>query len=491
MVSGWDLFKDYAGRQLPANVPNIFAFLSASHRVLVRESIRLVATEESLHQTHLPVPVRAVQFVKRVAMLYCVAVFPRDWIDIPNLDTLVQNERIDFGATQWHEVRAFEAYWRGFVQSLSTEKNQLAFFYSVFPHHPYMVGPDGGLIMIHPTLRPAGEGQEAIPARSRLRYHAASRSGSGETIVNLRRSLINQVRYTDHVLGELLKAIERKGLYDEALIIVMSDHGIGFTDSAQGRDNLSSRSPRHQLDSNMMNAADVLIIKYPHQQSGNIDRRHAKPYDVAPTILDVLGVDEPWKMDGVSLLVEGWPERKILFRPRNYRAPDMPMTELPEPENHHLAFQPFEPIESPWIGKATELLKLRQERSGALSYIAFETAFPWERGAEKVLVLSGFSVLDQEKRIPHQTYIAVNGTIAKAIRPSQYVKLPKHPKLTQAAWSATIPPSHLRVGKNIIRAFSPVDARETAFVEFRRPFIFQITQDRLNKLRLSVAKKRD
>ena len=86
----------------------------------------------------------------------------------------------------------------------------------------------------------------------------------------------------------------------------------------------------------------------------------------------------------------------------------------------------------------------------------------------------------------YPTYIAVNGTIAKAIRPSQYSN-----PLTQAAWTATIPPSQLRVGKNIIRAFSPVDASETAFVEFRRPFTFQLTQDRLNKLRLSVAKKRD
>ena len=44
------------------------------------------------------------------------------------------------------------------------------------------------------------------------------------------------------------------------------------------------------------------FVKTPGQREGRIDDRPAMLYDVLPTITDVLEVESPWPMEGVSLL---------------------------------------------------------------------------------------------------------------------------------------------------------------------------------------------
>jgi hypothetical protein len=44
-----------------------------------------------------------------------------------------------------------------------------------------------------------------------------------------------------------------------------------------------------------------LFIKRPFEHSGHVSDRHVRTEDILPTIADVLGIDMPWRVDGVSV----------------------------------------------------------------------------------------------------------------------------------------------------------------------------------------------
>jgi len=103
-----------------------------------------------------------------------------------------------------------------------------------------------------------------------------------------------QVGYTDRLLGELLAKLERSGIYDEALVVVVADQGVHF---------IAGEKSRSVSRDSIADIAPVpLLIKYPGQRAGRVDSRAVRTIDVLPTIADVLGVRLPWSVDGRSLL---------------------------------------------------------------------------------------------------------------------------------------------------------------------------------------------
>ena len=103
-----------------------------------------------------------------------------------------------------------------------------------------------------------------------------------------------QTGYVDSQLVRFLELIRDTSWYDDALVMVMADHGIAFTAGALIRGG---------IEENIDDIAYVpLFVKTPGQSEGGIDDRPATLYDVMPTIVDVLEVESPWHMEGVSLL---------------------------------------------------------------------------------------------------------------------------------------------------------------------------------------------
>jgi len=112
----------------------------------------------------------------------------------------------------------------------------------------------------------------------------------------LQRHLL-QVGYTDKLLGQLLRKLERSGLYDKALVVVVADHGVSF---------VAGQKPRELRRENIADIASVpMFIKFPHQKTGDVDPRAARTIDILPTITGVLEMKPPWSMDGRSLL-DSW-----------------------------------------------------------------------------------------------------------------------------------------------------------------------------------------
>ena len=113
-----------------------------------------------------------------------------------------------------------------------------------------------------------------------------------------------QLGYTDRVLDGILGRLDRSGLYDRALVVLVADHGVSFR-PGEGR--------RPVTDGNFADIASVpLFVKLPEQQSGRVDERAARTIDVLPTIADVLDVTLPWTVDGTSLLGPADAEQEVL-----------------------------------------------------------------------------------------------------------------------------------------------------------------------------------
>ncbi len=127
--------------------------------------------------------------------------------------------------------------------------------------------------------------------------------GSDEWLVDqVYQQHLIQVEFVDTILGRVLDELDRAGVYDDSLIVVVADHGIAIKPNVVHR--------RVVLPDTVGEIAAVpLFIKRPHQTEGGVDDYRAETIDVLPTIADVLEIDLPWSTDGVSLDSEDRPDR--------------------------------------------------------------------------------------------------------------------------------------------------------------------------------------
>lgn len=84
----------------------------------------------------------------------------------------------------------------------------------------------------------------------------------------------------DRMVHELFTGLEERGQLENTVVIIYSDHGRGFL--------VKSRLP--------------MIIHFPDAEFQNIKINNAQNLDIAPTILDYLGVAQPSWMSGSSLI---------------------------------------------------------------------------------------------------------------------------------------------------------------------------------------------
>jgi hypothetical protein len=162
-----------------------------------------------------------------------------------------------------------------------TTKPPLYYLHILIPHHPWQFLPDGRRYALIEDGNPAARGggwsdDEFLVAQTMQRH-------------------LLQVGYADRVIGLLMTELQQAGLYDEAMIVVVADHGVAIEPGVF-----------HQRIITETTVGDIapvpLFIKAPDVAGGIIDDRRALTIDILPTIADVVGADIPWDMDGSSLL---------------------------------------------------------------------------------------------------------------------------------------------------------------------------------------------
>ncbi len=104
-----------------------------------------------------------------------------------------------------------------------------------------------------------------------------------------------EVATADAIVGRFLATLKEKGVYDRAVVILLSDHGEGLGDHGEEEHGILLYREALQVP---------LIVKLPKGRSGG--RRVASPvglFDVAPTILTLAGLPLPKEVDGLPLPV--------------------------------------------------------------------------------------------------------------------------------------------------------------------------------------------
>ncbi len=109
-----------------------------------------------------------------------------------------------------------------------------------------------------------------------------------------------QLSFADELVGRTLDSLREAGLYDDALIVVTSDHGVSFNPGEP------ARGVSEPGESDIL--WTPLLIKTPHQNEPQVVDSPTSSIDVLPTIVDVLGIDIDWKFDGQSIFGKARPD---------------------------------------------------------------------------------------------------------------------------------------------------------------------------------------
>ena len=233
-----------------------------------------------------------------------------------------------------------------------------------------------------------------------------------------RRGLyIEQMRYTDAVLGEVFDDLKAAGLWDEAYVIVTADHGYAFDLLTDGRKVIPKERPNHaQLNSALFRVP--LFIKAPGQTQGRVEDVPAFTIDILPTLLEDLGIETSAELEGLPLGSRTTPatSRPLEAEPhledltlgtleREYDLFLSHLTRVPEAAGDHLRVRPFGellgneiPIDQiPVTGEAVALRgideDLRIPRRG-VTPVAIEVIVPPDRAP-----LDGYAAVVADGRI--------------------------------------------------------------------------------------------
>ncbi|MDX1501224.1 MAG: sulfatase [Thermoanaerobaculia bacterium] len=196
------------------------------------------------------------------------------------------------------------------LDQLGPSDSFFLFVHYLDPHDPYL--PHPGLL---DQPEPPGRFDGSRPS---LEEMARQRGRATETDrERIRHLYAGEVKYCDLWVGALLDALSARGLDEDTLLIVTSDHGEGLWDH---------RRRDHGNDLYEETVWVPLIIRLPGMRSGD-GRRISQPVslvDVAPTVLATVGLEAPVTFQGADLgpLLDGLtrpPAYDFIYTEMNHR----------------------------------------------------------------------------------------------------------------------------------------------------------------------------
>lgn len=101
-----------------------------------------------------------------------------------------------------------------------------------------------------------------------------------------------EIRYTDGYLGEVLESLEDLGLADSTVVVLFADHGEEFGEHGE-------LYHGHTLHRELVRVP--LMIRAPGFPSGRVSTP-VRTVDLMPTVLELVGLDVPAELPGVSLV---------------------------------------------------------------------------------------------------------------------------------------------------------------------------------------------
>jgi len=141
------------------------------------------------------------------------------------------------------------------------------------PHDPYFRHPYDGFGISHRANPDPDPADEALASQMKSLYEG-------------------EVRYWDTQLGRLLDGLKKRGLYDDTLVVVVSDHGEEFADHGGFWHGTTLYDEQLEV---------IFVAKYPTSAGlpgGVRVDAWMRLLDVAPLIIDSAGLEVPAEMQG-------------------------------------------------------------------------------------------------------------------------------------------------------------------------------------------------
>ena len=288
---------------------NLFSLLSGSHELEIRENV----TGLNPRRTPAPFVPRFRLLVEDLSVAYLHLLLPASWASrwLPPV-TQTWNQFLDPGAPgpirrTWKD---FHVDWsrranrfRNFVESIREDgPPALYFLHSMLPHASWIYLPSGKLYTL--SERPGvagvvGPNNQGLDVNQWL-------DDRWLVIQSYQRHLL-QVMFLDRLVGELVQRLRERNLFDSTLLVITADHGASFR---------PGDSRRLVTATNYMDIISVpLIVKAPGQRRGVVSDRNVESMDILPTLVELLGSETDWPLEGQSALSAEAPERpdKIVY----------------------------------------------------------------------------------------------------------------------------------------------------------------------------------
>jgi hypothetical protein len=319
-------------------------------------------------------------------------------------------------AAETGRPEAFRAFVAGVRRA---DAPSLHFIHSLLPHDPYQHLASGHLYT-QPALT-GGLSKDLVWNKD-------------PWIVDMgRRRHIEQERFADKLLGELVAKLKDEDLFDPALVVVTSDHGGAFVPGEPHR--TATPAAYKEL------IATPLLVKLPRQHNAAVDPRPASGLDIVPTIAQVVGVRVPWPVDGASLLSERAPSRPVTMY-AGVSLPPLAAFDVRLEASHRTATSPDDgyrqlvgqPIDRQHLGPAVQSIKVFSD-----AFRAFRRVNPADNFIPALVV--GRLVIDTDTGGPVTLAVVVNGTIAVFARTLDW-------QGTRNYFAALVPEDLLHPGAN-------------------------------------------
>ena len=219
-----------------------------------------------------------------------------------------------------------DEYFTDFIDHVSADDPaSLYYLHSILPHAPWRLLPGGDRYPpyhVNGVTMELGELPNGQPIQ---RYRWLD---DPWLVHQCYQRILLQAMYCDRLLGLLLDKLEATGKLDESLVIVTADHGTYLHPDRYLRELFTEQSPEFLAGEQPATQAELLavplLVKRPGQTEPATSDRNVEHIDLVPTIADVLEVDLPWQVDGVSIFQEGAARAHKAPRDTNYRIHELP-----------------------------------------------------------------------------------------------------------------------------------------------------------------------
>jgi arylsulfatase A-like enzyme len=174
-----------------------------------------------------------------------------------------------------------------YLESGGVPRNMFLFAHYFDPHAPYDPPP--------PFDEMYGqEGIGGVTAPPVPRRYEASKAEWIDHALGFRRDYAGEISYMDREVGRLLDYLKRREVLDDAVLVLVSDHG----------ENLGEHGGRfdHGWATYETTMRAVALIRLPQARHRGVRvSRLLANIDILPTLLDFLGLPVPEGVDGVAI----------------------------------------------------------------------------------------------------------------------------------------------------------------------------------------------